>query len=86
MGEKIMIVGYRDVDFTDDSQRRVMGRTYYFTQEGGTGVVGVTAGKAFINDRAMKDSDFLPVVGDECLVYFNRYGKVAGFSKITNSK
>lgn len=81
MGEMITIVGYRDVNFTDDSGKQVDGRSYYYTA-GADGVVGVTAGKLFVSARNLADMKYKPSVGDEVVVFYNRYGKPSGFQKI----
>lgn len=82
MGEKITIVGYRDVNFTDDSGKVIEGRSYYYTS-GADGVVGVIAGKLFVSAFTLRDLKYKPAVGDEVMVFYNRYGKPSGFTKAT---
>lgn len=81
MGEKVSIVGYRDVSFTDDSGKQIDGRSYYYTATA-DGVVGVTAGKMFVSANNLRDMKYKPAVGDEVFVFYNRYGKPSGFQKV----
>lgn len=81
MDEKVSIVGYRDVSFTDDSGKQVNGRSYYYIATA-DGVVGVTAGKMFVSANSLKDMKYKPAVGDEVYVFYNRYGKPYRFQKI----
>lgn len=80
MGEKVTIVGYRDVSFTDDSGKSINGRSYYYTAVA-DGVQGVMAGKLFVSSSALSQMSFIPIPGDDVMVYFNRYGKPAGFEQ-----
>lgn len=83
MGDKMLIVGYRDVSFKDnDSGREVNGKTYFFTCKQDH-VVGVMAGKLFCSAQLLADLSYKPEVGDEVMVYYNRYGKVSSFSKLS---
>ena len=82
MGEKILIVGYRDVNFTDDSGRSVQGRSYYYEQEGVNNVTGVLAGKLFVSASVLGSMAEKPEVGDTVMVYYNRFGKPSSFSKV----
>ena len=84
MGEKIFIVGYRDVNFKDDSGRAVSGRSYYYTQDGVDNVVGVLAAKIFVSSSILDKLPVKPVVGDTVIVYYNRFGKPASFEKVAS--
>lgn len=46
------------------------------------GVVGSLAGKMFLSDMKLSGLDYVPAVGDECLVYYDRYGKPGQFVKL----
>jgi len=82
MGEKMVIVGVRDVSFTDDRTGRVVdGKTFYYTQPR-DGVRGVCADKLFVSAQALRDISYEPIPGDEVIAYFNRFGKVASFSLV----
>lgn len=78
MGERMTIVGLRDVSFTDDSGRLVEGRSYYYTAVS-DGVDGLLAGKLFVSKQMLGLLSFLPVPGDEVICYYNRRGKVGQF-------
>lgn len=81
MGEKVTIVGFRDVKFTDDNGRQVEGRSYYYTAVA-DGVQGVMSGKLFVSRNSLNDMPFKPSVGDDVYVFFNRYGKASGFQLV----
>lgn len=78
MGEKITIVGYRDVNFTDDSGREVSGRSYYYNAVS-DGVEGLISGKLFVSSKLLADLQYRPLPGDDVIVYYNRFGKVGQF-------
>lgn len=80
MGEKVTIVGYRDVSFTDDSGKSINGRSYYFNMVA-DGVQGLISGKLFVSADALSRMSFKPIPGDDVIVYYNRHGKPAGFEE-----
>ena len=81
MGERITIVGYRDVSFTDDSGRQVDGRSYYYTGVSDN-VIGQIAGKLFVSTQLLSTLAYKPLPGDNVIVYYNRYGKVGQFEPV----
>lgn len=81
MGERMTIVGTRDVSFTDEKTRKqVEGMSFYYTQAL-DGVKGLSAGKMFMTLDAVSHLEYVPEPGDEVFVYFNRFGKVSSFVK-----
>lgn len=83
MGEKIVVVGFRSVEFTDEKTHKVVkGTSFYYTMKA-DGVVGSMAGKMFLSDMKLAGLDYVPAVGDECLVYYDRFGKPGQFVKLS---
>lgn len=82
MGDKVKIVGVRKVNFTDkQTGNTVSGVTYFFTFKQ-DGVDGVAADKVFIHQDRLVDLSYLPSPGDEVILLWNRYGKLADVQKI----
>lgn len=83
MGEKIVVVGFRSVEFVDEkTQRPVKGTSFFYTMKADN-VVGSLAGKMFVAETRLSGLDYVPAVGDECLVYYDRFGKPAQFVKLS---
>ena len=73
------IVGVRDYSFDDaKTGRPVSGTTYFFTMDG-RGVDGQMTGKFSVTTAKRQNFDFLPSVGDEVFVDYDRYGKPSRF-------
>ena len=80
--DKIQIVGIRGVSFDDEKTgRTVNGTTFFYLMEDDH-TSGKLAGKLFISAQLCDSLDYVPNVGDECWVIYNRYGKPAKFEKI----
>lgn len=74
MNEKFVIVGYRNVDFTDEQGRKIEGYTLYYLQDvDDDSITGQIAGKQFISSQRV---DYTPVLGDEVIFRYNKYGKI----------
>lgn len=74
MNEKVYIVGFRKVCFTDDAGKRVEGYTLYWQQDPTDDkVTGVICGKQFISSAYV---DYEPRVGDFVIFRYNKYGKI----------
>ena len=83
MGEKIVVVGFRSVEFEDEKTHKVIkGTSFYYTMKA-DGVVGSMAGKLFLSDVKLAGLDYVHAVGDECLVYYDRFGKPGQFVKLS---
>lgn len=80
------VVGYRDVDFIDDKGRRVQGTSVYYTSDEGKNVVGEEVGKFFLTFKISNDCNYLPTVGDQLKLYYNRFGKVASVVRVEKKK
>lgn len=74
MNEKVYIVGFRNVSFTDDDGRKVEGYTLYWQQESeDDNVSGLICGRQFISSRYV---DYVPCLGDTVIFRYNKYGKI----------
>lgn len=78
MGERMKIVGLRDVSFEDKKRpgQMVEGTSFYFTREDDN-VDGLMAGKLFIGSNRLTQLSYCPDVGDDVIIYYDRYGKPA---------
>lgn len=74
--EVMTIVGYRDMSFKGNDGSDVTGRQFFFTMKDPQ-VQGEMAGKFFLSAAALSHIGYIPGVGDEVEVYYNRYGKVS---------
>lgn len=79
--DKMKIVGIRGVSFKDDSGRQVDGTSFYYLMDA-DGVAGQLAGKFFLSHQKCDRMDYVPNVGDEVWVYYDRYGKPNRFEKV----
>lgn len=79
--DKMKIVGIRGVSFKDDSDRQVDGTSFYYLMDA-DGVAGQLAGKFFLSYQKRDRMDYVPNVGDEVWVYYDRYGKPNRFEKV----
>lgn len=81
MGEKVYVVGIQFMNFKGNDGKQVDGVKVYYTQEvSRQGLTGDIAGHFFVSRQCWDNLPYHPECGDECLVYFNRYGKVSSFS------
>lgn len=80
MNERVRIVGYRNVDFTDEKGFHVEGYTLYYVQDVDVeDLSGQIAGKQFISSKRV---DYLPVLGDEVIFRYNKYGKISSIEVV----
>ena len=81
MGEKIYVVGVQHMDFKGSDGQPVTGVKIFYTQQvDRKGLTGDVAGNFFVSRQYWDNLPYQPKCGDECLVYFNRYGKVSSFA------
>lgn len=66
------VVGFRKVDFRAENGSQISGTRLYCTFEDEK-VSGVGTEAFFVSDAKL---DFVPAVGDEIQVIYNKYGKV----------
>lgn len=79
--EVIEVVGIRDVNFTDKSNRTISGISIYYLCEDDN-VDGRMCGKLFVSKERAQNLAFIPEVGDTVEVSYDRFGKPASFKKI----
>ena len=71
------VLGFRDVNFTDDSGRQVKGISLFArTPSVDSGWHGHQVDKFFINNEQLQLMGFQPVEGMLFTPTFNRYGKI----------
>lgn len=76
MFEQWRVIGFRKVDFRDpERNKRVQGYSLYLVRPGeGGDFQGDEAQKIFISFEYV---DYVPVLGDNIQLIYNRYGKVS---------
>lgn len=80
MGDIFTCVGMRDVEFKGSDGSDVSGMNIFFTYED-RNIRGVGVEKVFIGTRRFNDLTFIPEIGSECVVRYNRYGKIADIER-----
>lgn len=76
------IEGYEDVDFEKDGTR-IRGKRYYLSEEIPIGRgVGRKTDKIFLSETKLAQLGFTPAVGDNVVVYYNRYGNVSHIAQV----
>lgn len=73
---KCKVIGYQKIDFKDQKTgNRVQGYNLFLTSEPDNDkIVGVKCEKLFIASQYV---DYSPVLNDEIVILYNRYGKVS---------
>lgn len=66
------LVGFEGKSFTFEDGKSVNG-FYIFVEEERKGVTGIATDRVFISDNKM--NGYIPVLGDEVMISFNRWGK-----------
>lgn len=66
------LVGFQGKTFTFDDGKGVEG-FYLFTEEQRTGVTGTATDRVFVSKTKL--NGYVPVLGDEIKINFNRWGK-----------
>lgn len=76
------IVGIKRSNFTTEDKTEITGYNVYCTYpiEKDKGE-GFGTDRLYITDRKLQNTGYMPKVGDEIRVEYNRYGKVAGIEK-----
>lgn len=71
------IIGIRPSSFTGNDGSLVTGKNFYLTYplEKGT---GEGADRVFLTDAKLNQWNYIPMVGDEVRLEYNRYGKCSG--------
>lgn len=77
--EQWRVMGYRPVDFTDNTGKRITGYSLFLCRPGGKGMEGDECQKLFISDQHV---EYVPALGDSIQIVYNRFGKVSGIQLI----
>lgn len=72
------IIGIRDSEFKRDDGTKLHGYEVWWTEtpKENSNIQGMTCGKAWLSDRVLNDSNYIPMIGDEIDVFYNKFGKV----------
>lgn len=80
MNDVFTLVGMRNVNFKGSDGNPVEGVNLFFTYED-THIDGLGVEKLFIGNKRFCELSFMPVIGSQCSIRYNRYGKVADIVK-----
>lgn len=75
------IVGIRPSEFKGDDGSTISGKNFYLTYPLDKGE-GLGTDRVYLTDAKLRDMGFVPSVGDEVRVNFNRFGKCSGMEKL----
>lgn len=73
---KVIIVGYKVVDYVNDQGRRIQGIRIYYTVSDKY-VIGLRVGEKYISD-----SSVLPDIGEEYMLFFDEKGRLISFAQV----
>lgn len=79
--EEMKVVGFRDVDFTDDKGKRISGVSLYVIHPE-DGVTGQMAEKIFLNSDTLYKLNFAPVVGETVGIQYGRRNRILAIQKV----
>lgn len=73
------LVGFEAKSFTFDDGNKVNGY-YLHTEEKINGVTGLSVDRSFVSDKKL--DGYIPVLGDEIELRYNRFGKIQSVHKL----
>ena len=79
--EVMTVVGKRSVNFTGQDGNPVSGVNLYVLCADPY-VDGQKSDKLFVSDNLRSNLSYFPVVGDEIMVDFNRWGKISNITQL----
>lgn len=79
--DKMKIVGISGYDFKNADGERVQGTSYFYLMDDER-VTGQRAGKFSLSPQKRARMDYVPNVGDDVWVIYDRYGKPLRFEKV----
>ena len=80
--EKVQVVGMRSVSFKDEKDgRQIDGVSLYLLLDHPQ-VEGKMADKVFVSSQRLSDLPYMPKVGEEVWVDYDRRGKVSQFKPV----
>lgn len=81
MGTVYKCIGMRNVDFKGSDGNQVSGMHLFLSYED-RNITGVGTEKVFIPSYRLQQMSFVPSVGSECELFYNKYGKVADIGAV----
>ena len=75
------VIGIRPSSFKGDEGDQVSGKNFYVTEPLEKGE-GLSAERVFITDKKLNSWDYVPKVGDEVRLEYNRFGRCSGMELI----
>lgn len=73
------LVGFEEKSFTFDDGNKVNGY-YLHTEEKINGVTGLSVDRSFVSEKKL--DGYIPVLGDEIELRYNRFGKIQSVQKL----
>lgn len=73
------LVGFEAKSFTFDDGNKVNGY-YLHTEEKINGVTGLSVDRSFVSEKKL--DGYIPVLGDEIELRYNRFGKIQSVQKL----
>lgn len=70
------ILGFEHVKFNFNDGGSVDGQYVYLSDDSSEKVTGVRTERVFLSEAKSAACNFIPKLGDNVKVYYNRYGKV----------
>lgn len=70
------ILGFEHVKFNFNDGRSVDGQYVYLSDDSSQKVTGVRTERVFLSEAKAAACNFIPKLGDNVKVYYNRFGKV----------
>ena len=71
------LVGRRNASFKGSTDGKQIDGVYLWLSYEARNVEGVAVDKIFVSSGRVMDMSFFPEIGQQCVLYFNKYGKVA---------
>lgn len=81
MNDVYTLVGMKDVNFKGQDGSQVTGWNLFFTYEDQY-ITGVGVEKIFIGNKTFGRVSFVPEIGSQCRLLYNKYGKVSDIVKV----
>lgn len=71
------VIGFRKSSFKGDDGSQVSGVNLYLTEKCEKGE-GLSCERVYITDQRLNDCGYVPKLGDEVALEYNRWGKCSG--------
>ena len=81
------IIGIRKSEFKGNNGETVKGINYYLTEPmTADGAEGLMAERVYLTENRLSQLGFIPKLGDEVSVEYNRFGKCSGLRLLSPGK